>query len=93
MSLLVVGLVLLVSAQVAGACSGICQRVDPERPFCRQCMDAGYDTGVLCANAGDCGCYYIMCAEATIGELPPAEQPSPQLPAEVPQPAQATPAR
>jgi hypothetical protein len=61
-------------------------------------MDAGYDTGVLCADIGDCGCYYILCDEATTGELPLTGQASLQLPAEpataeVPQPASATPAR
>lgn len=54
--------------EVASACTGICQVVAP--PFCRRCMDAGYETGVACRDSGSCGCFYIQCAPAAQAAQP-----------------------
>ena len=55
----------LVGPEVASAgCRGKCVVVAP--PFCRRCEDAGVDTGVLCQDSGNCGCFYIQCAAAPI---------------------------
>jgi len=51
--------------EIASAgCRGKCVVVEP--PFCRRCEDAGFYTGVLCQDSGDCGCFYIQCVAAPI---------------------------
>lgn len=62
-SLLVLAAGLLVLAQPVLACTGLCQVTpQPGKPFCRTCVDAGYDTGVMCQQSGPCGCFYVQCA-------------------------------
>lgn len=58
---------------VAAACTGKCQVVSP--PACRRCVDAGFETGVLCQDSGPCGCFYIQCAAAKPEPGMPATQP------------------
>lgn len=63
--LLLVGLVSLVAllpqAALAG-CSGKCEHVPGQPIFCRECVDAGHETGVLCQQSGPCGCFFVQCA-------------------------------
>ena len=54
--LILAGLALQTGAALA--CTADCVRVDPNRLFCRQCLDTGEFTGITCQNSGPCGCFF-----------------------------------
>lgn len=52
-------------AQPAEAgCRGLCEPASGGGLFCRKCVTADDETGVLCQQSGQCVCYYIQCAFA-----------------------------
>ena len=59
LSILVLG-GLILPAGAALACYSNCVRVDPNRPFCRQCEDVGTYTGITCQSSGPCGCFFTQ---------------------------------
>jgi hypothetical protein len=59
LSILVLG-GLILPAGAALACYSNCVRVDPNRPFCRRCLDVGVYTGITCQDIGQCGCIFTQ---------------------------------
>jgi len=44
----------------AAACTQQCVQVVGAPLFCRECRDVGTFTGITCASAGPCSCYFVQ---------------------------------
>lgn len=63
-SALALGLFLIAPAPVDASCTGICEYEFSGGQFCGKCIDAGYETGGLCQQQGQCYCIEMQCASS-----------------------------
>ena len=62
--LLVLGLFLVTAGTAEASCTGICEEGFSGGQFCSKCVDAGYETGGLCQQQGQCFCIELQCASS-----------------------------
>lgn len=63
-SSLVLGVLLVAPGAAEASCTGYCHYEFSGGQFCGTCVDAGYETGGLCEQQGQCYCIEIQCASS-----------------------------